>query len=84
MQRTAALLLLALFSPGAQSATVWKGTSTHSITSGSGDVLDTGGAAVTLSAGSMGESAFIGAITSLGSRRVPRKGSAPGRQSAGQ
>lgn len=65
MHRTAALLLLALFSPGAQSATVWKGTSTHSITSGSGDVLDTGGAAVTLSAGSMGESAFIGAITSL-------------------
>lgn len=65
MHRTAALLLLALFSAGAQAATSWKGTSTHSVTSGSGDVLDPNGAAVTLSAESTGESAFIGAITSL-------------------
>ncbi|WP_312237913.1 hypothetical protein [Stenotrophomonas sp.] len=65
MQRTAAFVLLALFSAGAQAATSWEGTSTHSVTGGSGDVLGTNGAAVTLSAESMGESAFIGAITSL-------------------
>jgi len=65
MHRTAAVLLLALFSAGTQAATLWKGTSTHSVASGSGDVLGTGGAAVTLSAQSTGENPFIGAITSL-------------------
>lgn len=65
MLRTAALLLLTLFSVSAQAATLWKVTSTHSATSGSGDVLDTGGANLVLSAESMGENSFIGAITSL-------------------
>lgn len=65
MHRTAALLLLTLFSVSAQAATLWKGTSTHSATSGSGDVLDTGGANLFLSAESMGENSFIGAITSV-------------------
>lgn len=58
-------ILLALLSASAQEATLWKGTSTHSATSGSGGVLGTGGANLTLSAEPTGENSFIGAITSL-------------------
>ena len=65
MRGTAALLVMALFSSDAQAATIWEGTSTYSITTGSGDVLGTSGAAVALSAESTGEHSFVGAVASL-------------------
>ncbi len=65
MNRAAAFLLLALLSGGASADTVWNGTSASSITAGSGDILQTAGAALTLSAESTGTDKFAGAITSL-------------------
>lgn len=65
MRRTVVFLLLALFNGGASADTIWKGTSAHSITNGSGDIRETGGAAITLSAESTGTERFVGAITSV-------------------
>lgn len=69
MHRTAALLLLLLFSAGASAATAWTGTSRHAVTAGTGDVLQPGGATLSLSAESTGEAAFVGAITSVDAAR---------------
>jgi len=65
MPRTAMFLLLALLSSGASADTVWTGTSPLSVTRGAGDILETRGGAITLSAESTGDKAFVGAITSL-------------------
>lgn len=65
MHRIPAFLLLAFFSAGASAETLWKGTNTHSVVAGSGDVLKPDGAAVTLSAESTGTDTFVGTITSL-------------------
>ncbi len=65
MRRTAFLLFLALFSGGALADTVWRGTSTQSLASGSGDISEAGGATVTLSAESTGANQFIGTITTI-------------------
>lgn len=69
MNRTAAFLLfLGLFSGGASADTVWKGTSVNSITSGTGDILEAGGAALRLSAESTGTEKFVGAVTAMDAR----------------
>lgn len=65
MRRTAFLLFLAFFGGGAQADTVWRGTSTQSLASGSGDISEAGGAAVTLSAESTGANQFVGAMTTI-------------------
>lgn len=65
MLRAVSLILLMIFSAFAHGETLWKGTSVQSVIKGSGDVLDVGGATVSVSGTSTGESAFIGAITSL-------------------
>lgn len=65
MQRIAALLLLMACTAGASADTAWRGLNGHSLTRGSGDVLDAGGSAVTVSAESVGESGFVAATTTL-------------------
>lgn len=66
MNRRAELFLfLGLVSGGAAADTVWKGTSVNSITSGAGDILEAGGAALSVSAESTGTDRFVGAITSM-------------------
>ncbi|MCF3496315.1 hypothetical protein C7E15_02645 [Stenotrophomonas maltophilia] len=65
MPRMVVLLLAMIFSASAQGETLWKGTSAKSMVDGAGDVLDTEGATIQLSAESTGEASFIGAITSL-------------------
>lgn len=54
-----------LFSAVAHGETSWRGISTQSVVDGSGDVLETRGAPVALSAESMGKAAFIGTIASV-------------------
>lgn len=66
--RAAFLLMLGLLSGGASADTVWKGTSVNSITSGTGDILEDGGADLRLSAESTGTEKFVGAITSMDAR----------------
>ncbi|MEN5206959.1 S41 family peptidase [Stenotrophomonas terrae] len=59
------LLSLALFSGGALAGTTWRGTTPQSLANGSGEISAAGGAAVTLSAESMGANRFVGAITTI-------------------
>ena len=65
MHRLAFLLSAVFFSGCAQADTAWRGTSTQSLVSGSGDISKAGGAAVALSAESTGEKQFVGAITTI-------------------
>lgn len=65
MRRLAFLLSLTFFSDAAVADTVWRGTSPHSLASGSGDISGAGGASVSLSAESMGANQFVGAITTI-------------------
>jgi len=64
-RRVAFVFLLGLFSGGASADTVWKGTSVNSITSGTGDILETQGGALSVSAESTGTENFVGAITAM-------------------
>lgn len=65
MHRLAVFFSLAFFSGCASADTAWRGTSPKSLVSGSGDISNAGGAAVTLSAESTGEKQFVGAITTI-------------------
>lgn len=65
MHRLFFLLSVAFFSGCAQADTAWRGISTQSLVSGSGDISKAGGAAVALSAESTGEKQFVGAITTI-------------------
>lgn len=60
-RRVAFVFFLGLFSGGASADTVWKGTSVNSITSGTGDILETQGGALSVSAESTGTENFVGA-----------------------
>ncbi|WP_422509191.1 S41 family peptidase [Stenotrophomonas sp. GZD-301] len=65
MFRTATFIFLTLLSGAATAQTVWNGIGTHSRTNGSGDIQTSDGTAVTVSAESMEQDKFVGAITSL-------------------
>ena len=73
MPRTVLFVLLAFFSTGVSADTVWKGTSTFSNATGSGDVLDPVGATVYLSGDSTGSERFIGTTTSLDAAPLRRR-----------
>lgn len=65
MVRMAAFLVLMLLSGGATARSVWNNIGPHARTSGAGDILTPEGGAVSVSAESVGQDTFFGAITSV-------------------